>query len=356
MREKDPLRYSNLIENLSHFSGEILLSEIVDTCEELASSVKSLSYISSNSLSSSPTSAKKPKLITSTPSSAPKSNLANSDKVLQSEPKVKLRTLHSSSSTITHSPVLEIDLSQSDHHNPPTMATSFPDAEISTQNFLSDTSDIEGAIKEMSPIPMQELEDEEDLEVLYSRLKDKQDVPPSQRVPTEVFSHSAADPGSLHDQVDKIRGFLSSTTPNVGKALLLLDQLQADILATELINIKPQPQRENRQTKNQVPSCTSQVSIPPPPSSPVEPSLNLTILLFPNSSSSKNLTELLNEELLPKDFNNTNIKSIKDNGLAISFKSTNDMVNLQSKIDANENLKPLIKSKRPAKCLPSLTL
>ncbi|GBM81917.1 hypothetical protein AVEN_4077-1 [Araneus ventricosus] len=231
-------------------------------------------------LSSSPASAKKPKLITSTPSFAPKSNLANSDKVLQSEPKVNLRTLHSSSSTRTPSPVLEIDLSRLVHHIPPTMATSIPDAEISTQNFLSDTSDIEGAIKEMSPIPMQELEDEEDLEVLYSRLKDKQDVPPFQRVPTEVLSHSADDPGSLHDQVDKIRGVLSSTTPNVCQALLLLDQLQADILATELINIKPQPQRVNRQTKNQVPSRTSQVSIPP--SSPVEPSLNPTILLFPN--------------------------------------------------------------------------
>ncbi|GBM22698.1 hypothetical protein AVEN_81460-1 [Araneus ventricosus] len=341
--EKDPLRYSNLIEDLSHFAGGILLSEIVDTCEELVSSIKSLSYISSNSLSSSPASAKKPNLLTS-----------NSDKFLQSEPKVKLRTLHSPSSTRTPSPDLGIDLSQLDHHNPPTTATSFPDADISTQNFLSDTSDIEGAIKEMSPIPTQELEDEEDLEVLYSRLKDKQEVPLSQRVQTEDFSHSGDVPGSLHDQVDKIRGVLSSTTPNVGQALLLLDQLQADILATELINIKPQSQRVNRQTKNQVPSRSSQVSIPPPSSSPVEPSSNPTILLFPSSSSSKNLTALLNEELLSKDFNPTNIKSIKGNGLAITFKSTKDLVNLQSKIDGNENLKSLIKSKRPAKRLPSL--
>ncbi|GBO17150.1 hypothetical protein AVEN_66607-1 [Araneus ventricosus] len=87
---------------------------------------------------------------------------------------------------------------------------------------------------------------------------------------------------------------------------------------------------------------------------PAVPSPNPTILLFPNSTTSGKLTEILNKELHPEEFNTTNIKPIKGNILVISFKSNSDMLNLQTKIDSNANLRDLIKSKSPAKRLPSL--
>ncbi|GBL91317.1 hypothetical protein AVEN_203471-1 [Araneus ventricosus] len=136
---------------------------------------------------------------------------------------------------------------------------------------------------------------------------------------TESISKFSEDTCNLHEQVEKIKGFLSSKVPNVGHALFLRDQLQAEILANELINIKPypQPQQMKNQTSKQVQTQTSQVSNQPPSSIPAVPSPNPTILLFPNSTSS-------------------------------------DMINLQTKIDSNVNLKELIKSKSPAKRLPSL--
>ncbi|GBN12021.1 hypothetical protein AVEN_82896-1 [Araneus ventricosus] len=225
-----------------------------------------------------------------------------------------------------------------------------------SSNFLSDTSDIEGAITEMSPIPMQELGDEEDLEVLFLKLKDKENISSTQQSTTESISKFSEDTCNLHEQVEKIKGFLSSKVPNVGHALFLLDQLQAEILTNELINIKPypQPQQMKNQTSKQVQTQTSQVSNQPPSSIPAVPSPNPTILLFPNSTSSGNLSDILNKELQPEEFNTTNTKPIKGNGLAISFKSNSDMINLQTKIDSNVNLKELIKSKSPAKRLPSL--
>ncbi|GBO40981.1 hypothetical protein AVEN_65833-1 [Araneus ventricosus] len=353
MREKDPQRFSNLVEDLGHFEGGILMSDIVDNCDELASYVKSLSSNTSNSQSSTPAPTKQLNKLTSTPTKTSRLNSVEPIKNLQPELNQKMRTLHSSSSTRTPSQIIENELSQLDHHTPPPMAISFPEAEFSAQNFPSGTSDIDGAINEMSSIPLQDFQVEEDLEVLYTKLKGKQFIPLSQRDQKANSSQIDDDRDNLHEQVDKIRGVLSSSTPDVGKALLLLDQLQADILASELIYIKPQSQQLNIKTKNQIPSCSTQASIPTSPLL-AEPSSNPTILLFPSSNTSKNLTAILNEELPSKDFNPTNIKSIKGNGLAISFKTANDLENLQSKIDGNANFKSSIQSKRPKKRLPSL--
>ncbi|GBL68472.1 hypothetical protein AVEN_198079-1, partial [Araneus ventricosus] len=353
MREKDPQRFSNLVEDLGHFAGGILMSDIVDNCDELASYVKSLSSNTSNSQSSTPAPTKQLNKLTSTPTKTSRLNSVEPIKNLQPELNQKMRSLHSSSSTRTPSQIIENELSQLDHHTPPPMAISFPEAEFSAKNFPSDMTDIDGAINEMSSIPLQDFQVEEDLEVLYTKLKGKQFIPLSQRDQKADSSQIDDDRDNLHEQVDKIRGVLSSSTPDVGKALLLLDQLQADILASELIYIKPQSQQLNIKTKNQIPSCSTQASIPTSPLL-AEPSSNPTILLFPSSNTSKNLTAILNEELPSKDFNPTNIKSIKGNGLAISFKTANDLENLQSKIDGNANLKSSIQSKRPKKRLPSL--
>ncbi|GBM30885.1 hypothetical protein AVEN_9776-1 [Araneus ventricosus] len=337
MREKDPQRFLNLVEDLSHFADGILLSDIVDNCDETATYVKSLSFNISNNQSSTPASIKQHNKLSSTPTKTSSLISVEPTKNLQPGHKQKMRTLHSSSSTRTPSPIIENELSQLDHHTPPPTTISFPEAEFSTQNFPSDTSDIEGAINEMSSIPMQDFQVEDDLEALYTKLKGKQFIPLSQRVQKADTSQNGDDRDNLHEQLDKIRGVLSSSTPDVDKALLLLDQLQADILTSELIYIKPQSQQINNKpqsqqkknkTKNQILSCSTQA---PTPTSPLlaEPSLNPTILLFPSSNSSKNLTAILNEELPSKDFNPTNIKSIKGNGLAISFKTANDIENLQ---------------------------
>ncbi|GBO01330.1 hypothetical protein AVEN_121831-1 [Araneus ventricosus] len=361
MREKDPQRFLNLVEDMSHFADGILISDIVD-CDETATYVKSLSFNISNNQSSTPTSIKQLNKQSTTTTKTSSLTPVEPTKNLQPGHKQKMRILHSSSSTRTPSPIIENELSQLDHHTPPPMSTSLPEAEFSAQNFPSDTSDIEGAIDEMSSIPLQDFQVEDDLEVLYTKLKGKQFIPLSQRDQKADSFQNGDDRVNLHEQLDKIRGVLSSSTPDVGKALLLLDQLQADILTFELINIKPQSQQinnkpqsqqKNNKTKNQIPSSSSQATIP---SSPLlaEPSLNPTILLFPSSNSSKNLTAILNEELPSKDFNPRNIKSIKGNGLAISFKTTNDIENLQSKIDNNANLKSSIQTKHPKKRLPSL--
>ncbi|GBN05509.1 hypothetical protein AVEN_36999-1 [Araneus ventricosus] len=317
MREKFPMRFANLMANLKNFADGALLPEKADSNIEVASFTNPISNFSPAGQSSS-------KLFSSTPSNVPKPKLATSGKAEQLNSKAKLRALQSSHST--------------------------------SSNFLSDTSDIEGAITEMSPIPMQELGDEEDLEVLFLKLKGKENISSTQQSTTESISKFSEDTCNLHEQVEKIKGFLSSKVPNVGHALFLLDQLQAEILANELINIKPYPQLQQmkNQTSKQVQTQTSQVSNQPPSSIPAVPSPNPTILLFPNSTSSGNLSDILNKELQPEEFNTTNIKPIKGNGLAISFKSNSDMINLQTKIDSNVNLKELIKSKSPAKRLPSL--
>ncbi|GBN15145.1 hypothetical protein AVEN_35352-1 [Araneus ventricosus] len=317
MREKFPMSFANLMANLKNFADGALLPEKADSNIEVASFTNPISNFSPVGQSSS-------KLFSSTPSNVPKPKLATSGKAEQLNSKAKLRALQSSHST--------------------------------SSNFLSDTSDIEGAITEMSPIPMQELGDEEDLEVLFLKLKGKENISSTQQSTTESISKFSEDACNLHEQVEKIKGFLSSKVPNVGHALFLLDQLQAEILANELINIKPypQPQQMKNQTSKQVQTQTSQVSNQPHSSIPAVPSPNPTILLFPNSTSSGNLSDILNKELQPEEFNTTNIKPIKGNGLAISFKSNSDMINLQTKIDSNVNLKELIKSKSPAKRQPSL--
>ncbi|GBN53575.1 hypothetical protein AVEN_201413-1 [Araneus ventricosus] len=350
MREKFPMRFTNLMANLKNFADGALLPEKADSNIEVASFTNPISNFSPAGQSSS-------KLFSSTPSNVPKPKLATSSKAEQLNSKAKLRALQSlhSTSSSPPSPVLESNHLQPVQVNSPIPATSIPNVDFSS-NFLSDTSDIEGAITEMSPIPKQELGDEEDLEVLFLKWKGKENISSTQQSTTESISKFSEDTCNLHEQVEKIKGFLSSKVPNVGHALNLLDQLQAEILANELINIKPypQPQQMKNQTSKQVQTQTSQVSNQPPSSIPAVPSPNPTILLFPNSTSSGNLSDILNKELQPEEFNTTNIKPIKGNGLAISFKSNSDMINLQTKIVSNVNLKELIKSKSPAKTLPSL--
>ncbi|GBM25108.1 hypothetical protein AVEN_96679-1 [Araneus ventricosus] len=253
MRERSPIDYESLKASLSKFEGGILMSEIADSFGEDAPSIKSSLNTSLSGSSPNPTLATKPKrMLTSTLSCVLKSNQATLGMVDQIKPKAISRALHSSPSTRTPSPVIETTILLSEQHTLAPPDNSIPNAETATPIFLPDTSDIDGAITEMSPISMQEIYDEEDLEVLFSKFKGKPDIPPSQHVPSEVSSHLREETSSLHDQVDKIREVLSSPVPNVGQALLLLDQLQADILATEIIQIKPH--QEFQQTPNQVQS------------------------------------------------------------------------------------------------------
>ncbi|GBN51090.1 hypothetical protein AVEN_85973-1 [Araneus ventricosus] len=83
---------------------------------------------------------------------------------------------------------------------------------------------------------------------------------------------------------------------------------------------------------------------------------NPTILLYPTTNSSSNLSELLNETLPPRDFHPTNIKPLRGNGLAMSFLSPSHIKNFQSKLEENINLKSSIKTKLPTKRSPSCIL
>ncbi|GBM88881.1 hypothetical protein AVEN_134143-1 [Araneus ventricosus] len=357
MRERFPTRFSDQMADLKKFADGALLPVIANPNIEVAfiTSPFSNSSLAEQSSTSSP--AEVPKMFSSTPSTAPKPKPAISDGAVQSKSKTKLRALQSPlpSSSSPSSPVIESSYQQQDEINTSFPATSIPNVDFSN-NYLSDTSDIEDAITEMSPIPMQEMENEEDLEALYLKLKSKGNISSTQQTTSEPITKSSEDSRNLHEQVEKIKGFLSYKVPNVSQALYLLDQLQAEILTFELINIKsnPQPQQIKNQTPKQVQTQTSQASKQSSSLIPEVPSPNPTILLFPNSTNSGELTEILNKELHPKEFNTTNIKPIKGNGLAISFKSNSDMLNLQTKIESNANLRDLIKSKSPAKRLPSI--
>ncbi|GBO39771.1 hypothetical protein AVEN_19987-1 [Araneus ventricosus] len=360
MREKFPKRFSDQMADLKNFADGALLPVIADSNIEMASTTSPFSNSSFAEQSSNSSPAKVPKMFSSTPSTAPKPKPAISDGAAQSKSKTKLRAFQSPlpSSSSPPSPVIESSYQQQDEINTSFPATSIPNVDFSN-NYLSDTSDIEDAITEMSPIPMQETEneeDQEDLEALYLKLKSKGNISSTQQTTSEPITKSSEDSRNLHEQVEKIKGFLSYKVPNVSQALYLLDQLQAEILTFELINIKsnPQPQQIKNQTPNQVQTQTSQASKQSSSLIPEVPSPNPTILLFPNSTNSGELTEILNKELHPEEFNTTNIKPIKGNGLAISFKSKSDMLNLQTKIESNANLRVLIKSKSPAKRLPSL--
>ncbi|GBN52284.1 hypothetical protein AVEN_51171-1 [Araneus ventricosus] len=223
---------------------------------------------------------------------------------------------------------------------------------MTTPVFLPDTPDIDGAISDMSPIPFQELNVDEDLEVLYSKLKGDSVIQQSQQDHSTVSKHPGKESCSFFAQVEKIKETLSSLTPDVGLALQYLDQLQADLLTNELIQVKSH--QDAQQSSLQVKTRETQNSLSSPSTSQASSSTspNHTLLIYPKSNS--NLTDLLNEELQPQDFHLTNIKPIKGKGLAISLKSSTDIDNFHLKIAGNENLKSLIKIKNPTKRLPSL--
>ncbi|GBO07018.1 hypothetical protein AVEN_217917-1 [Araneus ventricosus] len=198
---------------------------------------------------------------TSTPILVPKVNVSVSSLEEQYELKAIPRA-KPSPSTRTPSPVIDTTLPITDLHSPAPQDISIPIADVTSPMCLPDTSDIDGAIKEMSPISMRDIHEEENLEILYSRLRD------------------------------------------VGQALVLLDQLQADFLAAEITEVKPH-QRE-QQFSSQIPPDNPNHQVTNPSfhscTSPAESSFDPTILLYPASNTSSNLTDLLNE---PQDINNT---------------------------------------------------
>ncbi|GBO29329.1 hypothetical protein AVEN_176867-1 [Araneus ventricosus] len=239
MREQSPIRYENMKENLSKFAGGIFLSEIVNSFGDDTPSI--ISLLNTSSSGTSPTQAitlRKRSPISSTPNCAPKSNQLTPGQV---EPKEITRAEHSRNMSRTPSPILNTSTLHLAQQSPTPMDNSLPTVEITTPIFLPDASDIDGAISEMSPIPLQEINEKEDLEVLYTRLKGESGIHQSQQDPSAVYSsiHPIKEISPLHAQVEKIRETLSSLTPNVSQALLLLDQLQADILANEMIQVNP---------------------------------------------------------------------------------------------------------------------
>ncbi|GBM39886.1 hypothetical protein AVEN_250210-1 [Araneus ventricosus] len=229
----------------------------------------------------------------------------------------------------------------------------------------------------MSPIILQETDEEKDLEILYSGLKGTTGNVPSDPNNSEISTH-LKEPRSFHAIAEKIREALSTLNPDVNKVLNLLDQLQANYFAAEIVEVTPIQVNQNSShmatkakgisnlaqlgppTVNQAPHeitnqlhcntsfshCSTSVKAPPNP----------TILLFPTSNSSTTLTELLNEALPPKDFKPTNIKPIRSKGLAISFQSSSDIKTFQAKLDENINLKSSISNKPPTKRSPSLII
>ncbi|GBO12316.1 hypothetical protein AVEN_188919-1, partial [Araneus ventricosus] len=152
MRERFPTRFSDQMADLKKFADGALLPVIADSNIEVASitSPFSNSSLAEQSSNSSPT--KEPKLFSSTPSTVPKPKPAISDRAVQSKSKTKLRALQSSHPTSSSppSPVIESSYQQQDEINTSIPETSIPNVDFST-NYLSDTSDIEDAITEMSP-------------------------------------------------------------------------------------------------------------------------------------------------------------------------------------------------------------
>ncbi|GBM54919.1 hypothetical protein AVEN_77827-1 [Araneus ventricosus] len=251
--------------------------------------------------------------------------------------------------------------------------TSIPHLADTLPLLSPDTSDIEGALKEMSPLKMQDLEDEEDLEILYSRLKGNSSHI-SQNLNIQDPISFEEDLNSFHDIAEKIREALSTSNPDVNKALSLLDTLQANYLAAEITEVSPIQEKQNSQPSAKTtkgPSNMGQSHSSPvyqvPTGFPLQPPLSSsksksytssesppipTILIYPTTNSSSNLSELLNEALPPGDFNPTNIKPIRGNGLAISFQTPSHIKKFQSKLEENNNLKPSITTKLPTKRSP----
>ncbi|GBM50210.1 hypothetical protein AVEN_134782-1 [Araneus ventricosus] len=345
IREQSPNRYETMKENLCNFAGGILMTEIVNSFGDDAPSL--LASLNTSSIGLIASRNKNP--ISSTPNCASKPihfplNQAEQKEILRTKPPPDLSR--------TPSPILDTSSLHLVQQSPLPLDNGLPI--VTTPIFLPDTSDIDGAISEMSPIPLQDINDEEELEVLYSKLKDDSIIQQSQQDHSVVSKHPGKESSSLYAQVERIKETLSSSTPDVNQALIYLDQLQADLLTEELIEVKhlQDVQQSSLQVKTRElqdsnsSSSSNQASYGKPP--------NHTILLYPNSKSISNLTDLLNEELQPKDFHLTNIRPIRGKGLAISLKSSKDIDNFHLKITGNENLKSSIKIKNPAKRLPSL--
>ncbi|GBN29368.1 hypothetical protein AVEN_132340-1 [Araneus ventricosus] len=383
MRERDPQRFSNLVEDLGHFAGGILMSDIVDNCEELASYVKSLSSNTSNSQSSTPASAIQtpqthlnPQGSTRKPFPPLDMNITNSiSKASEEEnstiqPKDEIsplsRTLPSPNKSRTTSPILDANSTTLNSFSSTPINTSFPHQESTLPLLSPDTSDIEGALKDMGPLKMQDFEEEEDLEILYSRLKG------NSKCNSQDLLSEEEDPDSFHALAERIRVALSVSNPDINKALSLLDTLQANYLAAEISKVTPVPVKQSSQqiTKNLYnmnqlsttsdhQAATGNHIFPPPNQSnsiPPEPAPNPTILLYPTTDSTSNLSEILNEALSPRDYNPTNIKPLRGNGLAISFQTSSQIKQFQSKLKENSNLKSAITIKLPTKRSPSFIL
>ncbi|GBN52925.1 hypothetical protein AVEN_131855-1 [Araneus ventricosus] len=336
IREQSPNTYETIKENICNFAGGILMSEIANSFGDDAPSILASLNKSSFSISSTPKNASRP--LHSTPN--------------QLELKENLRIKTPPDLSRTPSPVLNTSSIHLDQQTPPPLDNGLPI--VTTPVFLPDTSDIDGAILEMSPLPIQDMDNEEDLEVLFSRIKGTTDTQHSQQDHSAPSSYPDKENCSFYARIEKIKDFLSSSTPDVNQAILYLDQLQADLFTNELIQIKPH--KDAPQSSIQAKASVSQVSLSYPSSNQVPSSTSSkhTILLYPNSKSNSNLTDILNEELQPQDFHPTNIRPIKGKGLAISLNSSKDLDNFQLKISDNENLKSHIKVKFPEKRLPSL--
>ncbi|GBL89812.1 hypothetical protein AVEN_175082-1, partial [Araneus ventricosus] len=279
------------------------------------------------------------------------------------------KVLPSPNKSRTPSPILDVNLTTLNSFSSTPINTSIPHLESTLPLLSPDTSDIEGALKDMSPLQMQDLEEEEDLKILYSRLKS------NSKCISQDLATEEEDPNSFHALAEGIREALSISNPDINKALSLLDTLQANYLVAEITKVTPVrvKQRSQQNTKsllrmNQPPfssdhQATTGIHILPPPNSsnytdntPPEPSPNPTILLYPTTNLTSNLSEMLNEALSPRDFNPTNIKPLRGNGLAISFQTSSQIKQFQSKLEENNNLKSSISTKLPTKRSPSFIL
>ncbi|GBM97196.1 hypothetical protein AVEN_149524-1 [Araneus ventricosus] len=195
---------------------------------------------------------------------------------------------------------------------------------------------------------MQDLEEEEDLEILYSRLKS------NSKCISQDLATEEEDPNSFHALAEGIREALSISNPDINKALSLLDTLQANYLVAEITKVTPVRVKQRSQQITKSPFKMNQPSFSSDHQATISP--NPTILLYPTTNLTSNLPEMLNEALSPRDFNPTNIKPLRGNGLAISFQTSSQIKQFQSKLEENNNLKSSISTKLPTKRSPSFIL
>ncbi|GBM29365.1 hypothetical protein AVEN_17856-1 [Araneus ventricosus] len=105
-----------------------------------------------------------------------------------------------------------------------------------TPQLSPSTSDIEGALAEMSPLSLPIVEEEEEIKILYSNTEPHINISYSEQENQEFTPVSEC----LSDELaERIRKTLSCQTPNIPKALDLLDHLEAAQLASKLSEVKP---------------------------------------------------------------------------------------------------------------------